>query len=196
MLYNSFQFLWLLPLILVAYYFLPILFVPLKISKTIVANRLLLIVSYALYMQWNPAYALILLGVTAETYLFALWIGNTVGQWRRKFLLISCGIGLALLPLLVFKYYSFITSSFASLFGWGELFYFSGCRVFVRCVFPAYPPRIQLVGLYAVCIFFSSDSVWPHQQGLFSASSNQRRKNIRSGRNSTRTEANIMGAVS
>ena len=119
MLYNSFQFLWLLPLILVAYYFLPILFVPLKISKTIVANRLLLIVSYALYMQWNPAYALILLGVTAETYLFALWIGNTVGQWRRKFLLISCGIGLALLPLLVFKYYSFITSSFASLFGWG-----------------------------------------------------------------------------
>ena len=121
MLYNSFQFLWLLPLILVAYYFLPILFVPLKISKTIVANRLLLIVSYALYMQWNPAYALILLGVTAETYLFALWIGNTVGQWRRKFLLISCGIGLALLPLLVFKYYNFITSSFASLFGWGEL---------------------------------------------------------------------------
>lgn len=121
MLYNSFQFLWLLPLILVAYYFLPILFVPLKISKTIVANRLLLIVSYALYMQWNPAYALILLGITAETYLFALWIGNTVGQWRRKFLLISCGIGLALLPLLVFKYYNFITSSFASLFGWGEL---------------------------------------------------------------------------
>lgn len=121
MLYNSFQFLWLLPLILVAYYFLPILFVPLKISKTIVANRLLLIVSYALYMQWNPAYALILLGITAETYLFALWIGNAVGQWRRKFLLISCGIALALLPLLVFKYYNFITSSFASLFGWGEL---------------------------------------------------------------------------
>ena len=85
MLYNSFQFLWLLPLILVAYYFLPILFVPLKISKTIVANRLLLIVSYALYMQWNPAYALILLGVTAETYLFALWIGNTGAMAKEIF---------------------------------------------------------------------------------------------------------------
>lgn len=37
-------------------------------------NGYLLLVSYLLYANWKPVYALILLGVTLVTYLFARWI--------------------------------------------------------------------------------------------------------------------------
>ncbi len=118
MIFNSFQFLWLFPLIFVSYYFLPCLFTRSPERKSVVANRLLLLVSYGLYMQWNPAYALILLGVTAVTYVFALRLERELSISSRRRLLIGCGASLALLPLLVFKYYNFLTGSFAELFGW------------------------------------------------------------------------------
>ena len=118
MIFNSFQFLWLFPLIFVGYYFLPCLFTRSPERKPVVANRLLLLVSYGLYMQWNPAYALILLGVTAVTYVFALRLERELSTSSRRRLLIGCGASLALLPLLVFKYYNFLTGSFAELFGW------------------------------------------------------------------------------
>ena len=67
----------------------------------------MLLVSYVLYANWKPAYALILLGVTGITYLFARWLET--GNNRRK--IVVGGALLTLLPLLVFKYYNFINDS-------------------------------------------------------------------------------------
>ena len=111
MIFNSFQFVWLYPIIFIGFYLLSCLLgknLPERQRKT--SNALLLIVSYGLYAQTNAAYTLILLGVTFVTYFFALLIERNEND-RPKKLLIACGSLLALLPLLVFKYYNFIITS-------------------------------------------------------------------------------------
>lgn len=111
MIFNSFQFVWLFPIIFIGYYLLSSLLsknLPERQRKT--NNALLLIVSYGLYAQTNAAYTLILLGVTFVTYFFAMLIERSEND-RPKKLLIVCGSLLALLPLLVFKYYNFIITS-------------------------------------------------------------------------------------
>lgn len=111
MIFNSFQFIWLFPLIFIGYYLLSYLFsknIPERQRK--IGNVLLLIISYGLYAQTNMAYTLILLGVTLVTYLFALLIERCDTNKRKKHL-IACGGALALFPLLVFKYYNFIIST-------------------------------------------------------------------------------------
>lgn len=111
MIFNSFQFVWLFPIIFIGYYLLSSLLgknLPERQRKT--SNALLLIVSYGLYAQTNAAYTLILLGVTFVTYFFAMLIERSEND-RPKKLLIVCGSLLALLPLLVFKYYNFIITS-------------------------------------------------------------------------------------
>lgn len=111
MIFNSFQFIWLFPLIFIGYYLLSYLLsgkFPERQRK--ISNALLLIVSYGLYAQTNMAYTLILLGVTLITYLFALLIERCDTNKRKKHL-IACGASLALLPLLVFKYYNFIINT-------------------------------------------------------------------------------------
>lgn len=111
MIFNSFQFIWLFPVIFIGYYLLSYLFSgknPERQRK--ISNALLLIVSYGLYAQTNMAYTLILLGVTLITYLFALLIERSDTDKRKKHL-IACGASLALLPLLVFKYYNFIVNT-------------------------------------------------------------------------------------
>lgn len=111
MIFNSFQFIWLFPLIFIGYYLLSYLLsekYPERQRK--ISNALLLIVSYGLYAQTNMAYTLILLGVTLITYQFALLIERSDTDKRKKHL-IACGASLALLPLLVFKYYNFIVNT-------------------------------------------------------------------------------------
>lgn len=111
MIFNSFQFIWLFPLIFIGYYLLSYLLsgkFPERQRK--MSNALLLIVSYGLYAQTNMAYTLILLGVTLITYLFALFVERCDANKRKKHL-IACGASLALLPLLVFKYYNFIINT-------------------------------------------------------------------------------------
>lgn len=111
MIFNSFQFIWLFPLIFIGYYLLSYLLsekFPERQRK--ISNALLLIVSYGLYAQTNMAYTLILLGVTLITYQFALLIERSDTDKRKKHL-IACGASLALLPLLVFKYYNFIVNA-------------------------------------------------------------------------------------
>ncbi len=114
MVFNSFQFIWLFPIIFVGYYLLSYMFAnrnPERQRK--VSNAFLLIVSYCLYAQTNIAYTLILLGVTAVTYVFALLIEQKESD-KRKYL-ITCGATLALLPLLVFKYYDLSIQAIHSL---------------------------------------------------------------------------------
>ena len=72
--YSSVFFVVFYPLIFFLYYAIP--------GKYIKArNVYLLLVSYLLYVNWKPAYALILLGVTGITYLFARWL--EVGNHRK-----------------------------------------------------------------------------------------------------------------
>ena len=100
MIYNSFNFLILFPILFLLYYLIPA-----KQQKW--RNGYLLLVSYLLYANWKPAYALILLGVTLVTYLFARWIESG----KRSAKIAVGGALLTLLPLLVFKYYNFINDS-------------------------------------------------------------------------------------
>ncbi len=61
MIFNSFNFLVAFPLLFLLYYAIPA-------RRQAARNAYLLAVSYLLYMNFKPAYAVILLGVTAITY--------------------------------------------------------------------------------------------------------------------------------
>jgi len=67
----------------------------------------LLLVSYLLYLQWKPVYALILLGVTTVTYYAAIEVENSKHPKR----ILTAGVLVALLPLAFFKYFNFINDS-------------------------------------------------------------------------------------
>ena len=118
MIFNSFQFVWLFPIIFCGYYFLNWL-LGYKFDQTRVANALLIFISYGLYMQWNPQYALVLLGVTAITYFSALFIDKHNAYGRKKYLIYT-GALLALLPLLIFKYTDFVLSSICDILRTGS----------------------------------------------------------------------------
>jgi D-alanyl-lipoteichoic acid acyltransferase DltB (MBOAT superfamily) len=72
-------------------------------------------------MNWRPAFALVLLGVTLVTYcgghFLQLRVENEelkVDEKRRRKGLAWCFALLALLPLLVFKYYNFLNDSISA----------------------------------------------------------------------------------
>ena len=100
MVFNSFSFIVLFPLVFLLYYLIPV-----KYDRW--RNGYLLLVSYLLYANWIPAYTLILLGVTLVTYLFARWIEDG----ERSVKIVGGGVLLSLLPLLVFKYYNFVNEN-------------------------------------------------------------------------------------
>lgn len=97
MIYNSFNFILLFPLIFLLYYVIPA-----KYQR--VRNLYLLAVSYLLYLNWKPVYALILLGVTAFTFLSA----KLLEQSNKRRRIVWMGVAFSLLPLLFFKYFNFI----------------------------------------------------------------------------------------
>ena len=101
MVYNSFNFLVIFPVLFLLYYLLPARNVKWR-------NGYLLLVSYLLYINWKPAYALILLGVTLVTFLCACFLEE---NRENKKVAIAGGVILTLLPLLIFKYYNFINDS-------------------------------------------------------------------------------------
>lgn len=106
MVFNSFQFLWLFPIIFGGYYLINRIVTSKR--QHIVSNIVLLAVSYALYMQWMPWCGLVLLWVTLITYIGALLIS----RFREYAKCIVWGSAvLGVLPLLVFKYYNFVNES-------------------------------------------------------------------------------------
>ena len=100
MIFNSFNFIVMFPLIFLLYYAIPA-----KYTKG--RNMFLLLVSYLLYLQWKPVYALILLGVTTVTYYAAIEVENSKHPKR----ILTAGVLVALLPLAFFKYFNFINDS-------------------------------------------------------------------------------------
>lgn len=79
MLFNSIDFLIFFPITVFIYYVLP--------PK--VRYIWLLVASYYFYMQWNPAYVLLLLSSTIVTYVGGLILENTETVSKRKICLIS-----------------------------------------------------------------------------------------------------------
>lgn len=109
MAFNSFNFWLVFPFIFGFYWLIPA-------KRNWWRKVFLVVASYLLYMNWKPAFALVLLGVTLITYGGGYLFDNervkneklTVGKRKR---LIWLFVLLGLLPLLVFKYYNFINNS-------------------------------------------------------------------------------------
>ena len=120
MIFNSFEFLWLFPAIFLLYYIIVRVKLLSKIAPKI-GNYFLILCSYLLYIKVEPTYALILFGVTAITYLGALSFDKRKDERSRSRVSCIFFILLALLPLLVFKYYNFIASQFNIVLSTGKL---------------------------------------------------------------------------
>ena len=74
---------------------------------------MLLVASYYFYMNWEPAYALLLLTSTVVTYLAALGINHFKEKRKKKLCLVS-SLVLNLGILFLFKYYNFLASNIES----------------------------------------------------------------------------------
>lgn len=107
--FNSFNFWLIFPFIFGIYWLIPIRYNQWR-------KVFLTIVSYLLYMNWKPAFALALLGVILITY----WGGYVVDNQHTEHLdkkrsnTMALGWTFALLgclPLLIFKYYNFLNES-------------------------------------------------------------------------------------
>lgn len=105
MVYNSLNFILVFPLLFILYYAIPARYERGR-------NGYLLLVSYLLYMQFDPMHALILLGVTTVTYLSALYVEKT----ERPKLILTLGVVLTLLPLAFFKYFGFVSENIRQAF--------------------------------------------------------------------------------
>lgn len=107
MLFNTFEFLVFIVLVLVVYY---VAVLGVFKRNVRIANALLLSISYIVYFYYEPKYTLVLIGVTAVTWFFALKVASD----RRKWLM-QLGLTLTLVPLAVFKYGNFIIDNIAGL---------------------------------------------------------------------------------
>lgn len=108
--FTNFSFWLIFPLVFLLYWFIPA-------KKNNLRKVWLLVVSYLLYMNWKPVYAIVLLWITLVTY----WGGQVlqisdkseglkVDVKKRSKRLIWLFVLLGLLPLLVFKYYNFLNN--------------------------------------------------------------------------------------
>lgn len=106
MIFNSFNFWIVFPFIFAIYWIIPIRYVTAK-------RWFLIIVSYLLYMNFKPAYALILLGITIVTYVAALYLESAFAsvKIKRRKIILGVGVALAMFPLGLFKYYNFINDT-------------------------------------------------------------------------------------
>lgn len=100
MLFNSIAFLLFFPVLCALYFCIPA-------SQLRLRNLLLLVASYYFYMNWDPAYALLLLTSTVITYLAALGIGYFKEKRKKKICLVS-SLVLNLAILFLFKYFNFL----------------------------------------------------------------------------------------
>ena len=69
-------------------------------------NVLLLVISYAFYMCWQPKYALLLLFITYLSYFAARAVDNTE-RARAKKLRLALFVIAGFMPLFIYKYFNF-----------------------------------------------------------------------------------------
>ena len=113
MVYNSFEFLWLFPILWVTIWMAQSIINHCYPTYQKIGNAILLTISYGLYLRFQPEYALILLWVTAISYCGAKVLDNCALKCRKTLFLIS--ICLTLLPLCFFKYWVFLGETLSSL---------------------------------------------------------------------------------
>ena len=119
MLFNSIEFLLFFPAVVLLYYAIP--------GKLRVFW--ILLTSYLFYMNWNPAYALLLLFSTAVTFLFGLLIGKRrtkekaaaeagrpIRQLSKVWVGVSFAVNLAIL--FFYKYFDFTVDNINVIRGW------------------------------------------------------------------------------
>ncbi len=112
MAFNTFNFWIIYPFIFGFYWLIPIRYNQYR-------KGFLLLVSYLLYMNWKPVFAIVLLAVTIVTYIGGIILDQckTLGEgaeynfYKRKTLYLWCMSFGGLLPLLIFKYYNFINNN-------------------------------------------------------------------------------------
>ena len=109
MTFNSFSFWLVFPLIFGFYWLIPA-------KRNQWRKVFLIVVSYLLYMNWKPTFALVLLAITLVTYgggyvLDKQSVSIEELRVKRRKRLIWLFAVLSLLPLLVFKYYNFVNES-------------------------------------------------------------------------------------
>lgn len=111
MLFNSISFLLFFPIVCLCYFAIPAEWLRAR-------NGLLLGASFYFYMNWEPAYAMLLLLCIVITWGTALGIGRHDAHGRGK-LFRKCwlvvGIMVNLSVLFLFKYYNFITAAIADM---------------------------------------------------------------------------------
>lgn len=106
MAFNSFQFWFIFPVIFLVYWLIP--------ARYNVGRKVwLVLVSYLLYMNWKPAFALVLLGVTLITF-WGGYLLDAQGDTKKRRHVVLLFALLGLLPLLVFKYYNFLNDSLSA----------------------------------------------------------------------------------
>jgi alginate O-acetyltransferase complex protein AlgI len=94
MLFNSFQYLWFLPSVLLVYWLSPVR----------IRNCLLLIACYVFYMSWKPVYGLLIFGLTLVNYLMG-WLINKATVHRKLSLTIAIVINLVTLAYFKYTYF-------------------------------------------------------------------------------------------
>jgi len=112
MLFNSFQFIFFFPAVLITYFALPHRF----------RWVLLLVASYYFYMCWNADYIILIILATLSNYGAGLAIGKTDIVWKRKTILFGC-LAINLGMLFMFKYFNFFNDSMKALFNQFNVFY-------------------------------------------------------------------------
>lgn len=110
---NSFYFWIIYPLLFLIYWLIPA-----SLCRGSARKWYLVVVSYLLYTAYKPAFALVLLYVTAVTYYGAIMM-ECSGELKRQRakIMITAIVILAAFPLLIFKYYNFINESVTSMLG-------------------------------------------------------------------------------
>lgn len=110
MVFNTFSFLWIFPIVFFVYYGFQQLLNRFRLQNAHkLTNILLLIVSYALYAKTDIVWCLFLFMVTAVTYLSAKVIEKQKAYGKKIYIVI--GASLSLLPLGIFKYYNFLSDN-------------------------------------------------------------------------------------
>lgn len=106
MTFNSFQFWLVFPFIFVIYWLIPARFNQWR-------KVFLVVASYLLYMNWKPAFAFVLLGVTLITFGGGYLLDAQEDTKKRRSVAWLFAL-LGLLPLLVFKYNNFLNDSLSA----------------------------------------------------------------------------------
>lgn len=107
MAFNSFSFWIVFPFIFGFYWLIPV-----KYNQW--RKIFLILASYLFYMNWKPAFALVLLGVSLVTYFGGKLIEIQDETRKRKRRIAWLFTLLGLLPLLTFKYYNFLNESISN----------------------------------------------------------------------------------